>query len=59
MNADDGGLNTTLATMDGRFTLSGSKSVELQHRVSTSGTGGVACTFGVVEVYADVQIWKI
>ena len=45
--------------MDGRFTLSGSKSVELQHRVSTSGTGGVACTFGVVEVYADVQIWKI
>ena len=59
VNADDGGLNTTLATMDGRFTLSGSKSVELQHRVSTSGTGGVACTFGVVEVYADVQIWKI
>jgi len=59
VNADDGGLNTTLATMDGRFTLAGSKSVELQHRVSTSGTGGVACTFGVVEVYADVQIWKI
>ena len=59
VNADDGGGNTTLATMNGRFTLSGSKSIELQHRVSTSGTGGVACTFGVVEVYADVQIWKI
>ena len=59
MNADTSGGSTTLATMDGRFTLSGSKSVELQHRVSVSNTGGVACTFGVVEVYADVRIWKI
>jgi len=31
----------------------------LQHRVSVSNPGGAACTFGVVEVYADVQIWKI
>lgn len=47
------------ALLSGRFTLSGSKSVELQHRVSTTGNAGTAANFGVVEVYADVQIWKV
>jgi len=58
-NISSAASNSTTAVMYGRFTLSGSKSVQLQHRVATSNPGGAACTFGVVEVYADVQIWKI
>lgn len=46
----------------GRFTLSGTKTLELQHRCQTSfpTSGlGTAANFGVVEVYSEVRIWKI
>ena len=46
----------------GRFTIGASKTFEIQHRAgatrNTNGLG-VASGFSVVEVYADVQIWKV
>ena len=46
----------------GRFTITAQKVFELQHRcqttVATEGFG-VKSNFSVVEVYADVQIWKV
>ena len=50
-----------LAFVSGRFTISASKVLELQHRCSnsTSTDGfGAACGFGVVEVYAEIEFWK-
>jgi hypothetical protein len=46
----------------GRFTISAQKTFELQHRcATTSSTFGFGCNaaYSVVEVYADVQIWKV
>jgi hypothetical protein len=46
----------------GRFTISAQKTFELQHRSGgTQATNGfgTASGFSVVEVYADVQIWKV
>lgn len=48
--------------VSGRFTIAGSKVFELQHRCSNTNNGdgfGAAATFSVVEVYADVKIWKV
>ena len=46
----------------GRFTIASSKTFELQHRCEvTRGTNGfgVSSIFSVVEVYTNVQIWKV
>jgi hypothetical protein len=47
----------------GRFTIGAQKTFELQHRCTTTITGngfGLSSTFGTeIEVYADVQIWKV
>ena len=45
----------------GRFTIASQKTFELQHRsAATYGSGfGLASSFSVAEVYADVQIWKV
>ena len=45
----------------GRFTLSGTKAIELQHQCSLSGASdgfGQAGSFGT-EVYSDLRVWKI
>ena len=45
----------------GRFTISGQKTFELQHRCSSTSNVdgfGVNADFGVVQVLAEVQIWK-
>lgn len=72
--ADDGGGNrqaieqTFTSQIRGRFTLAGTKSIELQNWVVTALTGttlsivtrgGFAVSSGENEVYADVKIWKI
>ncbi len=48
--------------VSGRFTLAATKVLELQHRCTvtrvTNGFG-LADSFGVIEVYSDVQIWKV
>lgn len=49
------------ANLFGKFTTAGSKIFELQHRCSTTQATdgfGRASSFSVVEVYADVRIWK-
>jgi len=67
---DDGGGNNQLFDIDlsnsvvGRFTLAGTKSIELQNWVTnnTSGPttrGGKAISSGENEVYAEVKIWKL
>lgn len=57
---------TTLAniplTLQGRFTLAGTRTLELQNYVVNSGsTGGIVVggSTGEVEVYTDVLIWKV
>ncbi len=50
------------AKIYGRFTLSVESVLEIQHRCQTTrGTNGfgVASSFGVIEIYADVKIYKI
>lgn len=44
--------------IEGRFTIAGAKVFELRHRANSSA-GNSACSFGVVEVYSDVKIWKV
>jgi hypothetical protein len=56
------GYILTQSFISGRFTIASEKVFEIQHRVeATQATYGFgnAITFGVVEVYTDVQIWKV
>jgi hypothetical protein len=46
-------------SLRGRFTLSGTKTVALQHYVSSGGTAPVTCASGQSEVYAELLIWKV
>lgn len=46
----------------GRFTIAGTKVLEIRHRVNTTNADdgfGIASNFGVNEVYTDVRIWKV
>jgi hypothetical protein len=49
--------------ISGRFTIAASKNFEIQMITSTndggSGAAGTPSNLGVVEVYTDVQIWKV
>jgi hypothetical protein len=48
--------------ISGRFTISAQKVFEIQHRIQTNGNAnnfGYPSNFSVVEVYTDVQIWKV
>jgi hypothetical protein len=50
------------AFLNGRFTIAAQKVFELQHRCSATKTDngfGNLTNFGVTEVFADVQIWKV
>ncbi len=46
-------------TIEGRFVLSGTKTLELQNWVNNNLNGGDSIGSGEDEVYADVLIWKI
>ena len=51
----------TIATVRGRITIADTKTFELQYQVATSEATfglGIESNFGVVEVYAEVEIWK-
>jgi hypothetical protein len=54
---------STTSFVIGRFTIAAQKTFELQHRCSTTKNSngfGVSTVFGTeIEVYADVQIWKV
>ncbi len=46
----------------GRFTIADTETFEIQHRSQSSKSSdgfGVASTFGNIEVYAEVMIWKV
>ena len=48
--------------LTGVFTISTSKSFEIQHYCTTSSNTnglGLASNFGVVEIYTQVELWKI
>lgn len=56
------GRTSSKSKLRGRFTIAASKTIELQHRCSSTYSTegyGVACSFGVVEVYSDIIIRKI
>jgi len=56
---DSSYANTTHSSLCGRFTLAASKAVELRHYTVTGGsTLGTSLGSGVVEVYAEIEIWK-
>lgn len=49
----------TSSIIRGKVTIADQKTFELQHRSSLNGTGGLAANFGVVEVHAEILIWKL
>ncbi len=59
------GANFTVHThsrLEGQFSISASKTFELQHRATATRNNdgfGVASSFGVVEVYASIEFLKI
>jgi hypothetical protein len=59
----DGADSEGKALLDGRFTISAQKVIELQHRCSatraTDGFGRSESLDSSIEVFADVQIWKV
>lgn len=60
--ANAGGQVATRSSLDGRFTLAGTTVLQIQHMCATSKTTtgfGSAASLSVVEVYADVKIWKL
>ena len=60
-NGADSTTNHTV--LAGRFTISGTKAIELQHRSAatnnTHGFGHATSLDGKIEVYADLHIWKV
>jgi hypothetical protein len=60
--AGSGDSANTLSLIIGIFDLDSSKALQIQHRCNTTlatNGFGVALSFGVVEVYAQVEVWKI
>ena len=56
------GYVNTNSLIKGRFTIASQKTFEIQHRCATTLAGegfGTGTSFGVVEVFTDVQIWKV
>ncbi len=56
-----GTTHVTRSVVAGRFTITAEKVFELQHQCETTSTGGfgAASSFGVVEVYSEVRIWRV
>jgi len=57
-----GSTQVTNAVLNGKFTIAGTKTFELRHRAASTGSTygfGIASGFSVIEVYAEVKIWKV
>jgi hypothetical protein len=60
--ASSSGFVGNNAHLTGRFTIASQKTFEIQHRSSstTNSNGfGTSASMSVIEVYADIQIWKV
>ncbi len=59
----EGGTDTIRAVVSGKFTIAASKALELQHwgavTVATFGLGVAVNMDSKVEVYSEVQLWKV
>lgn len=53
-----GNYSSVDSWLEGRFTISGTKNIELQHQCSSSGDFGSAHSLDT-EIFAQVWIWKI
>lgn len=49
----------TRSFISGVFTIAAQKTFEIQHYCSTSQNFGQATSFGVVEIYTVVELWKL
>ena len=52
----------TNSHIKGKFTIASSKTFEIQHRSQSSYSShgfGLSSNFGVVEVYSEVELWKL
>ena len=59
-NAEASGANiATHAIMNGRFTIAASKNIEIQHQCTSTGTVGLANSFGESEIYTVAEFWKV
>lgn len=58
---NEGTPNTGSCSLEGEFTLPGSKALALQYWASAANTGGLgpAAGAGVSEVYRVVELWKV
>ena len=45
--------------LSGRFTISAQKVFELRHYIQSGSASGIAVNASLVEVYANVRIWKV
>lgn len=59
LGCNDGLNGDNTDVISGRFTIASSKVFELQHYCTTNGNFGTSVSSGVVEVYADVRLWKV
>ena len=60
-HADSGGSDNGVSIVAGQFTISSSKTFEMQRRVQTTKAAngyGVTAGFSVTEVYLQVELWK-
>jgi hypothetical protein len=50
---------TTISILSGRFTISAQKVFELRHYIQSGTASGIATNASLVEVYANIRIWKV
>ena len=50
---------TSPSMLSGRFTISAQKVFELRHYIQSGSASGIATNASLVEVYANVRIWKV
>ena len=50
---------TSPSMLSGRFTISAQKVFELRHYIQSGSASGIAVNASLVEVYANVRIWKV
>lgn len=58
-HAWNNGYTVTHTFINGRFTLSGIKVLEIQHRAGQAGSGGTSYNSSENEIYANAMIWKV